>query len=247
MEEKLKFPTEQIELPSKGLPYPAESLLSKGVLEMKYMSAKEEDILTNVNFLKNGTVIDKLLQSMIVTSIDYDDLLICDKNALLVAARILGYGKDYEFEYDGQKINFDLSSVDPLPLNENIKPGRNEFDFHLPKANVTVTFKLLTHGDEKKIDREIQGLKKINPQGSFDQTTRLKHTIIAINGDRDTTNIREFVDNMLISDLRELRKYIIKITPELSLKFDYTKDNGDVVEGVNLPIGISFLWPDSSL
>jgi hypothetical protein len=247
MEEKLKFPTEQIELPSKGLPYPAESLLSKGVLEMKYMSAKEEDILTNVNFLKNGTVIDKLLQSMIVTSIDYDDLLICDKNALLVAARILGYGKDYEFEYDGQKINFDLSSVDPLPLNENIKPGKNEFDFHLPKANVTVTFKLLTHGDEKKIDREIQGLKKINPQGSFDQTTRLKHTIIAINGDRDTTNIREFVDNMLISDLRELRKYIIKITPELSLKFDYTKDNGDVVEGVNLPIGISFLWPDSSL
>jgi hypothetical protein len=247
MEEKLKFPTEQIELPSKGLPYPAESLLSKGVLEMKYMSAKEEDILTNVNFLKNGTVIDKLLQSMIVTSINYDDLLICDKNALLVAARILGYGKDYEFEYDGQKINFDLSSVDPLPLNENIKPGKNEFDFHLPKANVTVTFKLLTHGDEKKIDREIQGLKKINPQGSFDQTTRLKHTIIAINGDRDTTNIREFVDNMLISDLRELRKYIIKVTPELSLKFDYTKDNGDVVEGVNLPIGISFLWPDSSL
>ena len=247
MEEKFKFPTEQIELPSKGLPYPAESLLSKGVLEMKYMSAKEEDILTNVNFLKNGTVIDKLLQSMIVTPINYDDLLICDKNALLVAARILGYGKEYDFEYDGQKINFDLSAVDPLPLNENIKPGKNEFDFHLPKANVTVTFKLLTHGDEKKIDREIQGLKKINPQGSFDQTTRLKHTIVAINGDRDTTDIREFVDNMLISDLRELRKYIIKVTPELNLKFDYIKDNGDVVEGVNLPIGISFLWPDSSL
>jgi len=247
MEEKFKFPTEQIELPSKGLPYPAESLLSKGVLEMKYMSAKEEDILTNVNFLKNGTVIDKLLQSMIVTPINYDDLLICDKNALLVAARILGYGKEYDFEYDGQKINFDLSAVDPLPLNENIKPGKNEFDFHLPKANVTVTFKLLTHGDEKKIDREIQGLKKINPQGSFDQTTRLKHTIVAINGDRDTTDIREFVDNMLISDLRELRKYIIKVTPELNLKFDYIKDNGDVVEGVNLPIGISFLWPDSNV
>ena len=247
MEEKFKFPTEQIELPSKGLPYPAESLLSKGVLEMKYMSAKEEDILTNVNFLKNGTVIDKLLQSMIVTPINYDDLLICDKNALLVAARILGYGKEYDFEYDGQKINFDLSAVDPLPLNENIKPGKNEFDFHLPKANVTVTFKLLTHGDEKKIDREIQGLKKVNPQGSFDQTTRLKHTIVAINGDRDTTDIREFVDNMLISDLRELRKYIIKVTPELNLKFDYIKDNGDVVEGVNLPIGISFLWPDSNV
>ena len=247
MEEKFKFPTEQIDLPSRGLPYPPESPLSKGVLEMKYMSAKEEDILTNVNFLKNGTVIDKLLQSMIITPINYDDLLVCDKNALLVAARILGYGKDYEFEYDGQKINFDLSSVDPLPLDEAIKPGKNEFDFYLPKANVAVTFKLLTHGDEKKIDREIQGLKKVNPQGSFDQTTRLKHTIVAINGDRDTTIIREFVDNMLVTDLRELRKYINKVTPELSLKFDYTKDNGDVVEGVNLPIGISFLWPDSSL
>jgi hypothetical protein len=247
MEEKLKFPTEQIDLPSKGLPYSPDSPLSKGVIEMKYMSAKEEDILTNVNFLKNGTVIDKLLQSMIVTSISYDDLLVCDKNALLVAARILGYGKDYEFEYDGQKINFDLSTVDPLPLSDILKPGKNEFDFHLPKANVTVSFKLLTHGDEKKIDKEIQGLKKVNPQGSFDQTTRLKHTIVAINGDRDTTLIREFVDNMLITDLRELRKHINKITPELNLKFSYTKDNGDVVEGVSLPIGISFLWPDSSL
>jgi hypothetical protein len=105
----------------------------------------------------------------------------------------------------------------------------------------------LTHGDEKKIDREIQGLKKVNPQGSFDQTTRLKHTIVAVNGDRDTSAIREFVDNILVSDLRELRKYITKVTPELNLKFDYTKDNDDVVEGVNLPIGISFLWPDSSL
>jgi hypothetical protein len=247
MEEKLKFPTEQIELPSKGLPYSPESPLSKGVLEMKYMSAKEEDILTNTNFLKNGTVIDKLLQSMIVTSISYDDLLVCDKNALLVAARILGYGKDYEFEYDGQKITFDLSTIDSSPLNEILKPGKNEFDFHLPKANITITFKLLTHGDEKKIDREIQGLKKVNPQGSFDQTTRLKYTIVAINNDRDTTLIRNFIDNMLIPDLRELRKYINKITPELNLKFDYTKDNGDVMEGVNLPIGISFLWPDSNL
>ena len=165
MEEKFKFPTEQIELPSKGLPYSPDSPLSKGVVEMKYMSAKEEDILTNVNLLKNGTVIDKLLQSMIVTPINYDELLVCDKNALLVASRILGYGKDYEFEYDGQKITFDLSSVDTAPLDESIKPGKNEFDFSLPRTKMVVTFKLLTHGDEKKIDREIQGLKKINPQG----------------------------------------------------------------------------------
>ena len=103
-EPKFKFPTEQVELPSKGLPYSPDSPLSQGVIEMKYMSAKEEDILTNINLLKNGTVIDKLLQSMIITSINYDDLLISDKNALLIAARILGYGKDYEFEYEEEKI-----------------------------------------------------------------------------------------------------------------------------------------------
>ena len=247
MENKLNIPTEIVELPSRGLVYPETSPLSKGEVEMKYMTAREEDILTNQNYINKGIVLDELIKSLIVSDINYNDLIVGDKNALLVAARILGYGKDYEFEYDGQKISFDLSAVDPLPLSDILKPGKNEFDFHLPKANVTVSFKLLTHGDEKKIDREIQGLKKVNPQGSFDQTTRLKHTIVAINGDRDTTLIREFVDNMLITDLRELRKHINKVTPELNLKFDYTKDNGDVVEGVSLPIGISFLWPDSSL
>lgn len=247
MDEKLKFPTEQIELPSKGLPYSPDSPLSKGVIEMKYMSAKEEDILTNVNFLKNGTVIDKLLQSMIITSINYDDLLVSDKNALLIASRILGYGKDYEFEYDGEKIVFDLTTIEPSPLNDELQPGKNEFDIQLPKSKVLVTFKLLTHGDEKKIDRELTGLKKLYPNGSFDITTRLKHTIVAINGDRDVAQIRDFVDNMLIFDSRELKKRISEITPDLNLKFDFTRSNGDVVEGINLPIGINFLWPDSSL
>ena len=247
MDEKLKFPTEQIELPSKGLPYSSESSLSKGVIEMKYMSAKEEDILTNVNYLKNGTVIDKLLQAMIVTPINYDELLICDKNALLVAARILGYGKDYEFEYDEEKIAFDLTTIEPLPHSEELKPGKSEFDFQLPKSKVVVTFKLLTHGDEKKIDKELMGLKKLNPQGSFDVTTRLKHTIVAVNGDRDAIKIRDFVDSMLLSDSRDLKRYIAKVTPDLNMKFSFTRANGDVVEGVNLPIGISFLWPDSGI
>ena len=190
---------------------------------MKYMSAKEEDILTNINLLKNGTVIDKLLQSMIITSINYDDLLISDKNALLIAARILGYGKDYEFEYEEEKITFDLTTIEPLPLSDKLQPGKNEFDFQLPKSRAVVTFKLLTHGDEKKIDKEIAGLKKINPQGSFDITTRLKHTIIAINGTRDISVVRDFVDSMLVADSRELKKYIASITPDLNLKFNFTK------------------------
>jgi len=252
MEEKLKYPTEQIDLPSKGLLYPETSPLSKGVLEMKYMTAKEEDILTNVNFIRQGVVIDKLLQSMIVTPIDYNELLNGDKNAILIAARILGYGKDYEFMItnpetgEGEKATADLTQIETKFLDESLfTRGKNEFNFTLPFSKITVTFKLLTHGDEKKIDKEIEGLKKINPQSVTTITTRLKYLITSINGDREIATIREFVDNMLSRDVRALRDQVNKITPDVDLKINAIKENGDVVEGIELPIGVSFFWPES--
>jgi hypothetical protein len=98
-ENKFKFPTEMVDLPSKGLIYPEDSPLAEGKIEMKYMTAREEDILTNQAYIKQGTVLDKLLQSLIITKINYDDLILGDKNALFIAARVLGYGKDYTFEY----------------------------------------------------------------------------------------------------------------------------------------------------
>ena len=91
-----KFPTETIKLPSKGLLYPKDHPLASGEIEMKYMTAKEEDILTNQNFINNGTVLDKLLQSLIITKVNFNDLFLGDKNAILIASRVLGYGKDYE-------------------------------------------------------------------------------------------------------------------------------------------------------
>ena len=98
MEKKQTFPSEKVTLPSKGLLYDKKSPLSKGVIEMKYMTAREEDILTNQNYIQKGTVIDELLKSLIVTpDIDYNDLLVGDKNAIMVAARVLGYGADYTF------------------------------------------------------------------------------------------------------------------------------------------------------
>ena len=137
-----KFPSEVVTLPSKGLLYPEDSPLRSGVIEMKYMTAKEEDILTNQNLIYNGTVIDKLLQSLIVTPIKFNDLLIGDKNAILVAARILGYGKDYEFNYNGEKIEVDLTTINDKPLDESIiKEGKNEFSFTLPVSKVEITFK----------------------------------------------------------------------------------------------------------
>ena len=204
--EQQQFPTEMVTLPSKGLLYPEESPLKKGEIEMKYMTAREEDILTNQNLIENGTVIDKLLQSLIITPINYSDLLIGDKNAVLVAARILGYGKDYEFEYNGEKIEVDLTTISDKPLNESIsKNGKNEFTFKLPASNVEITFKLLTHGDEQAISSELKGLKKINKNSNPENTTRLKHTIISVNGDDSKSVISNFVDNMLSRDSLFLR------------------------------------------
>ena len=249
---ELKLPTEIVTLPSKGLLYPKESPLSKGEIEMKYMTAKEEDILTNSNFIRQGTVIDKLLQSLIVTPFNYDDLLIGDKNAILIAARILGYGAEYQFKYtDGRgkelDATVDLSKLEEKKIDESLFKKGNDFTFDLPKSGNVVTFKLLTHGDEKKIDAEIKGLTKVNPNGSFDVTTRLKHTITSINGDRELKSIRDFVDGFLLApDARALREYYNKIQPDVEMKF-MPEDESYTGEGITVPISLNFFWPDSGV
>ena len=241
-EQKFKFPTEMVDLPSKGLVYPEGHPLSSGQVEMKYMTAREEDILTNQNYIVKGVVIDKLLQSLIVTKFDYNTLLIGDKNALLVASRILGYGKDYDFNYLGEVKVVDLSKLDNKVLDDSIFiKGKNEFAFTLPHSNTPITFKLLTEGDENKIEDELKGLKKINKDSVPELTTRLKQVILSIDGDYDKKTIREFVDNYLLAkDSRSLREYIGKIQPDVDLTF--TTDSG--VE-VAIPIGINFFWPDA--
>jgi hypothetical protein len=248
---ELKLPTEKVSLPSKGLLYPKESPLSAGEVEMSYMTAKHEDILTNSNFIKNGTVIDKLLQSLIVTPINYDELLIGDKNAILIAARILGYGAEYSFKYIDDRgvereATVDLSTLNEKPVNESLfTAGVNEFTFTTPKTGTLLTFKLLTHGDEKKVDAEVKGLQKVNPNGSFDITTRLKYIITSVNGDREQKTIRDFVDNYLLAnDARAFREYYAKTQPDIELKF-IPEDSNYVGEGIAIPISLNFFWPDA--
>ena len=243
-----QFPAEEVTLPSKGLLYPEESPLKSGIIEMKYMTAKEEDILTNQNLIANGTVIDKLLQSLIVSPISYNDLLVGDKNAILVAARILGYGANYSFTQDGVEHTVDLSELKDKFLDESLViDGKNEFSFTLPTSKKEITFKLLTHEDEKNIDREIKGLQKINSKGNFSSTTNLKYTILSVDGDYEKKTIRNFVDTQLLArDARELRKYIEKIQPNTNLVYDYEDSNGNIVERA-IPVGINFFWPDASI
>jgi len=247
-ETKTQFPAEEVTLPSKGLLYPKDSLLNKGVIEMKYMTAREEDILTNQNLIKNGTVIDKLLQSLIITPINYEELLSGDKNAILLAARILGYGSDYAFEYRGEKMEIDLSTIKDKYLDESlVVDGKNEFQFTLPTAKREITFKFLTHKDEQKIEQEIKGLKKINKDSSNDLTTRMKHIILSVDGNREINFIRKFVDNeFLARDARELRKYIGKTQPDVDLTYTYEDRRGNTTE-IDVPVGIQFFWPDATV
>jgi len=245
-----KFPTEIVELPSKGLLYPKENPLSSGQVEIKYMTAKHEDILTNMNLVKSGLVFDKLLQSLIVSKINYDDLTIGDKNALLVAARVLGYGKDYKISYlnknTGEEEPFviDLSKIENKKVDYSIFQNKNEFTFTLPNTSNEVTFKLATNEIEKKIESEIASNKKINISSQI--TTRLRHVIISINGDRDPKTIRSFVDDGLIaSDAKALREYMKNIAPDLDMTFTFVGSDGYTEEGVEIPMGFSFFYPNS--
>ena len=239
------LPTETIDLPSKGLLYPEGHPLSNGTIEIKYMTAKEEDILTNQNYIQNGTVLDKLLKSLIITKFDYNDLVIGDKNAVMIAARILGYGAEYKFTYNGVEEIVDLSEIDNKPLDESLyTKGQNEFTFTLPASNNEITFKFLTHGDEAKISKELEGLKRIKKEESPELTTRLKYMITSINGDQESKTIREFIDQAFLArDARAFREHISKIQPDVDLTFFPSSST----KSISLPIGINFFWPDANL
>lgn len=252
MNNKEQFPVETILLPSKGLVYPKSSVLSKGELTMRYMRAVDEDILTNMNYIEKGIVLDKLLENLIVENIDINELVFGDKNCLLFAARILGYGKNCEIKYiDNQtkkeeKHTIDLTKLNNKEIDESLfTPGVNEFSFTLP-SNTDIKFKLLTGHDEDAIEKEINGLKKIDKTKSYYMSTRLKYTIIEVKGDRKPETIRNFVDNMSVVDSRAFRQYYNEIAPDINTVIDIEKD-GYVQEGVRVNMNLDFFWPDREL
>jgi molybdopterin converting factor small subunit len=244
-----KFPTEMVELPSKGYFYFEGHPLSSGKVEIKYMTAKEEDILTSQNLIQQGTVVDKLLESLIVDkSIKIDDMLVGDKNAIMVSARILGYGKEYEFEYDGVEQSVDLSKLEAIDLDfSKFTKGQNEFSFELPNSKRTVTFKLLSGNDEKTISAEIEARKKINKDVSVELTTRLKQMILSVDGKTEKNYINNFVDNEFLSrDSYALREYLVDITPDVDMSVKITNSTGKEVE-VAVPITVRFFWPSAGV
>ena len=248
-----KFPTEVIDLPSKGLLYPEGHPLRNGTIEMKYMTAREEDILSSPNLIKKGIVIDKLLESMIITPVNYNDLLVGDKNAIMVASRILGYGKEYPVKVtcndckEENKVTIDLTTIDDKTIDETLYTNGNEFGFTLPTSKREVTFKLLTHGMEQTVKTELSGKKTDKSGVNKELTTRLKHLITSVDGNTDRILINNFVENELLArDSKALRDYVTEIQPDIDLTFNFVcnecgEDNNDV----NLPISVDFFWPAS--
>ena len=242
---EVKFPTEVVDLPSQGLLYPKDSPLSSGTIEIKYMTAREEDILTSANLIKRGVVVEKLIEALIVDkSIKSNELLVGDKNAVLIAARILAYGKNYEVEIEGQKVDVDLTQLKDKKLDKSIvTEGANEFEFDLPATKRKLTFKLLTSGDEKEVDKEINAYKKVGDGIGYDLTTRLKHQIISIDGDTKRASITSFVDNEFLSrDSIAFRSHINKIMPDVDMTYTYIDSDG-IEKEFTVPMTVTFLWP----
>jgi len=248
-------PTEIVDLPSKGLLYPEGHPLANGTIELKYMTAKEEDILMTESYIKQGVVLDNLFRALIVTKFNYNDLLICDKNMIMISARIMGYGKDYEFETttpagEKQKDTIDLTTLQIDDIDETkVTQGINSFEYTFPASKRKLTFKLLTHGDNVAIDAEIKALKKIKTIGgssSGQLTTRLIHMITSIDGKEDKAYIRNFVNKELLAiDSIQFRNHVSTIQPDLDLKITLVDNlSGDPFD-ISLPIDVNFFWPSA--
>ena len=244
--QEFKFPTEVIELPSEGKLYPKDSPLSNCKIELKYMTAKEEDILTSQNLIKKGVVIDKVINSLIVTEgVTTDDLLVGDKNAVMVAARILAYGGEYNVEVTNPNTGesfqhtFDLTACEFKKLSSNFDYSKNEFELELPITKIKITFKLLTGRDENSIAQELKSLQKIGENAEV--TTRLKYVITSVNGETDKSIISNFVTNMLSKESLFLREEISKINPDIDLTQEI--EMGGETVSLDIPMTVEFFWP----
>jgi hypothetical protein len=248
-----KYPTEVIPLPTKGWFYQENNPLASGTIEVKQMTAKEEDLLANQELIKKGKVLDKLIESLIVDkSVRIQDILIPDKNAIFISIRRLAYGDDYPVTITcptcaaANKVTINLSDLayKQFKFEEHPK-GQNSFTFKLPASGVTITYKLLNQSDEESIDAELAQIKKISKENTAELTTRLKYLITSIDGNTERATIRRFIEDKLSArDSLALRKHMREHNPDVDMGFDFKCTECNLERRLDMPIGASFLWPD---
>jgi hypothetical protein len=245
-------PAASVPLPSMGLIYPSDSpLAGKEFVEIKAMTALEEDILTSQGLLKNGTVLDVLMKACLIDrSIDVSTMIAGDKNAILTAIRITGYGQEYVIEVEcpccGKKSNyeFDLAQIPVKRLGVLPKiPNTNEFYFQLPVSKAQITFKLLTGADEKDLSAMLSKLKKLGNEGLV--TARLTYQLLSINGETDRSKISQLVRSIPARDSKELRKHIEKISPGVDMKQLFKCPFCTEESEVDVPMTTEFFWPSA--
>lgn len=249
----VRIPTESIPLPSKGLLYPVEHPFHKKThVDVRSMTATEENILTSESLLKKGTVITELIRSCLVDNVNPLDLLAGDRNALMIAIRITGYGSNYDGEVSCSECGFKgprtfrLTELELKNLDlEPVAPGVNEFQYVLPSLKIPVHFRFQTGRDEEEIMRAAEALKKKGISQETLVTTSLMHAIVSVNGVTDRNKLSQFVRMMPARDSNALRKFIKENEPGVNMKTPSSCSSCGHEEEVTMPIGITFLWPNA--
>jgi hypothetical protein len=244
-----KFPGLIIELASKGLFYPEGHPLSTGKIEMKYMTAKEEDILTTESYINSGIVLDKLFESMIITPVDYKSILLCDKDSIMIASRVYGYGEMY-----GIKVTAPSGAVIEQEINLNdlqnkefdttaTTPGLNEFTYTVESTKDVIKFKLLTIGDQQYLDAQ---KKKYKTPGSRDNslTFTLAQMIVSVNGNDDKNFVALYVQNMRALESRKFREYVKTVQPGVDMTVELLDPRTSEPFRTQVTPGLDFFWPD---
>lgn len=253
-EEKATFPTEIIELPSKGWLYPKDNPLHSGKVELRYPTASDEDILTSKNLIQKGIVLDKFIEAIFIGDKSLlNDMVLGDYDKILMAARILAYGGQYDTKIvcpncgANNNCSVDTMKWEDNELNpENYTVGQNEFTFTLPRDGKELTFKLLTVQDNKNIDIELKRKKKIFGSAGIspEMTSRYKYMINAINGDSDKRKISLFVDkDFLLQDSRAFKDYLLTIAPVVNTNYNFVCGECGFDDVVEVPLDANFFWP----
>jgi hypothetical protein len=249
-----EIPVSTVPVPSEGKVYPQGSNISgRTTLDIKAMTAREEDILTSTALIRQGTVLNHLIQSCLIDkSVSVDDMLLGDRNALMISVRITGYGAAYEVQVNcpecGEQSDqkFDLSELEIKRLEiEPVTSGENRFSFTLPVSKKEVHFKFLTGKDEREMTVVAERKKKLMPgtQVESNVTSRLEHVILSIDGIEDRNKINSFIKNMPALDSRRLRTHLESSEPGIDMGAWMGCPHCSESSKISMPLGINFFWP----
>ncbi len=249
-------PTEMVDLPSKGKGYPANHPLhNKETVEIKFMTAKEEDILASQSLIKKGIVIERFIESILLDkNIKPKDMLTGDRNAVIIAARISGYGSDYETKVNcpscqkSSKFEFDLNDqkIHQTEVSEDLNLTHTEdglFQTLMPFSKFKIKFKLLKGEDEMYLAKLMNNKRKGKLQESV-LTDQMKRLIVEIEGHSDRNIVNKYVDNMPTLDSRHLRVCYKLANPDVKVANQFTCPSCGFEEGMEVPFGADFFWPD---